>query len=214
MTASVDRAARLGHTLMEESSMRRVITTGLCCAAFAGAALSAAPQQGAQPRPLPGPIGEVRAIYTNIKNNITRAAEQFPEDKYDWAPTPDVRSFGGVIMHLTDDNNGACSALAGEEALPRLDSGGKPTDAGMGLKKADLVAKLTASFARCDKAFDAVNDQNMTERNGNTNRSKFGALFYNTQHINEHYGNIVTYMRLQGLVPPSSAPRGGRGGTR
>ena len=48
-----------------------------------------------------------------------------------------------------------------------------------------------------------------TARNGTGNRSKIGALIYDTQHINEHYGNIVTYMRLQGLVPPSSAPRGG-----
>jgi hypothetical protein len=181
----------------------------LCSAAFV-AAVSAQQPQAPQPRPLPGMVMEVRNIFNNIKNNITKAADQFPEDKYGWSPTPDVRTWGGLISHIVDDNNGSCFLLAGETAPPpSLDRGGKPTDAGKDLKKADIVKLLAESFARCDKAFDAVNETNMAERNGNTNRSKFGAVFYDTQHINEHYGNIVTYMRLQGLVPPSSAPRGG-----
>ncbi len=186
----------------------------LCCTAFVAALSAQQPPMGQgqapQPRPLPGMINEVKTIYTNIKTNITKAAEQFPEEKYGWSPTPEVRTWAGLMGHLTDDNNGACFLLAGETAAPgRYDNGGKPTDLGKDMKKADIVAKLKESFGRCDKAFDAVNDQNMAERNGTTNRSKFGALFYNTQHINEHYGNIVTYMRLQGMVPPSSAPRGG-----
>lgn len=191
--------------------MRRIVTTGLCCAAFVSAlAAQQAPQQPPPQQPLPGMITEVRTIFNNIKGNITKAADQFPEDKYFWAPTPDVRTFGGIIMHLADDNNGACWRLIGDAAAqPRLDNAGKPTDIAKSLKKADLVKALNESFARCDNAFDAVTEANMAERNGPTNRSKFGALFYNTQHINEHYGNIVTYMRLQGLVPPSSAPRGG-----
>jgi len=190
--------------------MKTVLTAGVCCAAFVSAlAAQQAPAAPPQQRPLPGVLVEVRNIFNTHKGNITKAAEQFPEDKYMWSPTPEVRTFGGLISHIVDDNNGGCSGLAGETAPPRLDNAGKPTDAGKDLKKADIVAKLAESFARCDKAFDAVTEANMMERNGNGNRSKFGALFYNTQHINEHYGNIVTYMRLQGLVPPSSAPRGG-----
>jgi len=73
---------------------------------------------------------------------------------------------------------------------------------------APIRAGPSVSDAPANMSF-RVTEANMTERNGTTNRSKFGALFYNTQHINEHYGNIVTYMRLQGMVPPSSAPRGG-----
>jgi len=199
--------------------MKTGVITALCCAAFAGSLAAQQPptMAGGQqtPRPLPGPIAEVRTIFNNIKNNITKAADEFPEDKYNWAPTPDVRTFGGILMHLADDNNGGCYLLAGETAAPpRLDNAGKPTDAGKDMKKADLVKALAESFARCDKAFDAVTDANMLERNGQSSRSKFGALFYNTQHINEHYGNIVTYMRLQGLVPPSSVPRGGGRGAR
>jgi len=182
----------------------------LCSAAFVAAVSAQQPPQAPQPRPLPGVTVEVRNIFNNIKTNITKATDQFPEAKNGWSPTPEVRTWAGLMGHLTDDNNGACFLMAGETAAPaRFDNGGKPTDAAKDLKKADIVKFLGESFARCDKAFDALTEANMAERNGNGNRSKFGAMFYNTQHINEHYGNIVTYMRLQGLVPPSSAPRGG-----
>jgi uncharacterized damage-inducible protein DinB len=170
-------------------------------------------QRGGTPAPLPGPIVEVQNIFNNIKNNILKAADQFPEDKYDWSPTPDIRTWGGLLSHIADDNNGSCYLLAGETTRPTaLDSNGKPTDAGKGLKKPEINKLLAESFARCDKAFAAVTPENMLERNGTTSRSKLGTLFYDTQHINEHYGNIVTYMRLQNMVPPSSAGRMGRGG--
>jgi hypothetical protein len=191
--------------------MKAFVLTVMCVAVLAvGAAARQQTAAPAQPRPLPTLVVEVQTIFNNIKNNMTKAADQFPEDKYGWSPTPEVRTWGGLISHIIDDNNGACFLLAGETAAqPRLDSGGKPTDAGKDMKKADIVKALADSFARCDKAFAAVTIENMLERNGTGNRSKIGALIYDTQHINEHYGNIVTYMRLQGMVPPSSAPRGG-----
>jgi len=191
--------------------MRVFGTIAVCCAVLTAAVAARSQTPAApQPRPLPTLVVEVQTIFNNIKTNMTKAADQFPEDKYGWSPTPDVRTWGGLLSHIIDDNNGACFLLAGEAAAqPRLDSGGKPTDAGKGMTKAAIVAALADSFARCDKAFAAVTTENMLERNGTGNRSKIGALIYDTQHINEHYGNIVTYMRLQGMVPPSSAPRGG-----
>jgi hypothetical protein len=64
------------------------------------------------------------------------------------------------------------------------------------------------SVERCNKAFAAVTEANMAERAGATSpRSKIGALMYNTRYTNEHYGNIVTYIRLNGMVPPSTAER-------
>jgi hypothetical protein len=167
------------------------------------------------PPPLVGPIVEVQNMFNALKTNITKAADQFPEDKYEWSPTPDVRTWGGLLSHVADDNNGSCFALSGDAGTrpPNLDNNGKPTDAGKGLKKADIVKLLGESFARCDKAFAAVTPENMLERaTATSTRSKLGALVYDTQHISEHYGNIVTYMRLQGLVPPSTAARTGRGG--
>jgi len=191
--------------------MKAFVLTVICVAVLAvGAAARQQTAAPAQPRPLPTLVVEVQTIFNNIKNNMTKAADQFPEDKYSWSPTPEVRTWGGLLSHIIDDNNGACFLLAGETAAqPRLDNGGKPTDAGKDMKKADIVKALAESFARCDRAFAAVTTENMLERNGTGNRSKIGALIYDTQHINEHYGNIVTYMRLQGMVPPSSAPRGG-----
>jgi hypothetical protein len=191
--------------------MKQSVVFSLSAVMLAGAAsIGVGAQTPATPPTL---VVEVQRMFNNIKNNFTKSADQFPEEKYDWKPTPDVRTWAGLFGHLIDDNNGSCAPLIGETAPPRLDNEGQPTDAAKGLKKADIVRLLAESFARCDKAFAAVTADNMLERSrpGNVNRSKIGALIYNTQHISEHYGNAVTYMRLQGLVPPSSAPQPGRG---
>ena len=100
------------------------------------------------------------------------------------------------------------------ERPARLDTEDTPNSAANKMTKADIEKALAESFALCDKAFTLVTEANMMERNGN--RSKIGTLISDTTHINEHYGNIVTYMRLNNMVPPSTAgmkpPAGGRGG--
>lgn len=171
------------------------------------AAVAAMPQAPA-PQQAPALVAEVQNTFNSIKGNITKSADQFPEDKYTWQPTPQVRSWARLIAHISDDNNGACSALIGEKRPARLDTEDTPNSAANKTPKADLQKALTESFARCDKAFTAVTDANMMERNGN--RSKIGTLIYNTSHINEHYGNLVTYMRLNNMVPPSTAGRMGK----
>ena len=166
------------------------------------------PQQ--PPPPLPGLVAEVKTIYTNIHNFIGKSVEQFPADKLTWQPTPAVRSWARLIGHITDDNNGACYLLAGETTRPaRVDTADTQESAANKLSKDDLLKGYKESVERCNKAFAAVTEANMAERAAPTSpRSKIGALMYNTSHTNEHYGNIVTYLRLNGLVPPSSAPRG------
>jgi len=188
------------------------------CAALAAASLSvsvfaqtpAAGQPQQPPPPLPGLVAEVRTMYTNIHNNITKAVEQFPAEKLTWQPTPAVRSWARLIGHLTDDNNFSCFALAGETTRPaRVDSLDTQESPANKLSKEDLLKGYKESVERCNKAFAAVTEANMAERASATSpRSKIGALIYNTSHTNEHYGNVVTYMRLNNLVPPSSAPRG------
>jgi uncharacterized damage-inducible protein DinB len=184
----------------------------IACAAFAAASLTVSlsaqtppAQQPAQPPPpLPGLVTEVKNVYTAVQNNIVKSAEQFPADKLTWQPTPAVRSWARLIGHIIDDNNSACWALAGEPQAP-ADNQDSPANK---LSKDDLVKGLKESVERCNKAFAAVNETNMGERNGATGRrSKLMSLIYNTSHTNEHYGNITTYMRLNNLVPPSSAPR-------
>jgi hypothetical protein len=177
---------------------------------LAVAAIAAAQQAPPPPPPqAPTLIAEVQSTFNAIKGYITKAADQFPDDKLTWQPTPAVRSWARLIAHISDDNNGACAALAGVTPRPpRLDTEDTQNSAANKMTKADLTKALGDSFALCDKAFAAVTEANMMERNGN--RSKIGTLIYDTTHINEHYGNIVTYMRLNGLVPPSTAGRGGR----
>jgi hypothetical protein len=186
--------------------MKQIVLFFACVLALA-VAVVAMPQAPAQQQPLPLTT-EVQNTYNSIKGNITKSAEQFPEDKYTWQPTPEVRSWARLIAHISDDNNGACSGIVGQQRPPRLDTEDTPNSAANKMTKADLQKALGDSFALCDKAFSSVTDANMMERNGN--RSKIGTLIYNTSHINEHYGNLVTYMRLNKMVPPSSAGRMGK----
>ncbi len=183
--------------------MKQLVVVSVCVLVLA-IAVTATPQAPAQQQAT-SLVTEVQNTFNPIKGYITKSAEQFPEDKYTWQPTPDVRSWARLIAHISDDNNGACSALIGEQRPARLDAPDSAESAANKMTKADLVKALGDSFARCDKAFAAVTDANMMERNGS--RSKIGTLIYNTSHINEHYGNIVTYMRLNNMVPPSTAGR-------
>jgi len=182
-----------------------VVALGMGTAAFQGGG------RGQAPAPPTSVAAEVNGFYTNITNFITRTATMVPEEMYAWQPTPEVRSFARLFAHIIDDNNGACSALAGVTPAPaRMDTGSAGAWAADKMAKADLEKALGDSVALCQKAFAAVTPANMMESaGGRGNRTKIGILIYNTSHINEHYGNLVTYMRLKGMVPPSSG--GGRG---
>ncbi|HET7696156.1 MAG TPA: DinB family protein [Vicinamibacterales bacterium] len=186
-----------------------VVLVAMAAMALSAAARAQQPAAQQPPAPLPGIVAEVKNAYTTIQSNIVKAAEQFPEDKLTWQPTPAVRSWARLIGHITDDNNVSCWLLAGEaQAPPRVDPTDSQDSPANKLSKSDLVKGLKASVERCTKAFANVNEANMGERNGpNGRRSKFFTLIYNTSHTNEHYGNIATYMRLNNLVPPSSQPR-------
>lgn len=189
--------------------MKRWGVTAVCVAAFVAAA-AAQGGGGQAPAPPASVSAEVNGFYTRIAGFITRSAEMVPADQYTWAPTPDVRSYARMFGHIVDDNNGACWMLGGLQAAPaRLDTPNSAESAANKMSKADLQKALADSVALCEKAFQAVNQTNMMELNGRGPRTKIGALIYNTSHINEHYGNLVTYLRLKGMVPPSSAPRGG-----
>jgi hypothetical protein len=186
-------------------------TTGIvlaCCAVLAGAAAAQGPgqNQGAA-QPPQTLVSEVQRQYVTVTNNAAAAAEQFPEDKYTWQPTPDVRTWAQLVAHMTDDANGNCWTLAGLTAAPGpVERGTPPPNA---KSKTDLVAGYKAAIDVCKKAFDNVTPANMSEPSGGRgNASKLGQLIAITAHTNEHYGNMVTYMRLQNLVPPSSAGRG------
>jgi uncharacterized damage-inducible protein DinB len=160
------------------------------------AATAAAPQ--AQPDPT---IASTRGALDVIKGYITKAAEQVPEEMYAFKPTPDVRSMGQLFGHIADANFMICSASSGE----------KPTMADIEKTKTtkqDLIAALEASFKFCEAAFSGMTGARSNETvkffvPGSYTR--LSVLAFNNAHDFEHYGNVVTYMRLKGMVPPSSA---------
>lgn len=145
-------------------------------------------------------IAESKQSYTAIKTNLLKAAEKMTQEGYDFKATPEVRTFGALIAHIADSQTRTCSATRGEM---------KPATAASKTAKTDLVAALKDSIAECDAAFDALTDANALEmikyRNGQ--RSRLGVLINNTIHDNEEYGYLAVYMRLKGVVPPSSEGR-------
>jgi uncharacterized damage-inducible protein DinB len=140
-----------------------------------------------------------KGLYNLVKANLVKAAEKMPEENYSFKPTPDVRSFGQIVGHVADAQYLFCSPVLGQEnPRPGIEKS-KTT-------KADLVQSLNEAFAYCDKAYDGMTDAHaadMVKFFGRDN-AKLAVLSFNSAHNNEHYGNLVTYMRLKGLVPPSS----------
>jgi hypothetical protein len=141
-------------------------------------------------------------VSSNFDTTCDSQPEPHAKGKYTSQPTPLVRVAGppGGPRRGRQQRR-----LLGQTRPARLDSEDSQNWGANKMAKADLEKALADSFALCDKAFAAVTEANMMERNGN--RSKIGTLMYNTSHINEHYGNFVTYMRLNNLVPPSTAAR-------
>jgi uncharacterized damage-inducible protein DinB len=143
-----------------------------------------------------------KAAYMQVQGYILRSAEKMPEADYAFAPTPEVRTFGRLIGHVADAQNMFCS-LAKGEARPEVRVEKTKTT------KAELIEALKASNALCDSAFEGLTNAKaagMVKMFG-SERPLLSVLWMNTSHDNEHYGNIVTYMRLKGLVPASSEPR-------
>jgi len=139
--------------------------------------------------------------YWGGKAAILRSAEQVPEEYYSFKPTEAVRSFGQILGHVADAQYTFCSLAQGEKNPLRNIEKTKTS-------KADLIAALKEAFAYCDKAYEGMTDSSGTEmvKFMGFDTPKLGALIANNQHISEHYGNLVTYMRLKNIVPPSSDP--------
>lgn len=142
-----------------------------------------------------------RAVWQPIAKYITQSAEDMPEAKYSYRPTADVRTFGELIGHVAGSQYMFCAAATGDPAR------GEDDIEKTAKTKADLVAAMKASTAYCAKAYaqaDAATQAEITMFGQKQNR--LWALVMNTTHDGEHYGNIVTYLRMNGIVPPSSRP--------
>lgn len=150
----------------------------------------------------PGIANEIKQSYNQVKTNLTNAANAMAEANYGFSPVPEEMSFGKWVAHVADTQTGICSALNGQA---------KRGDAATKTSKADLVAALKASFDECDTAYNALTDANALElvTAGRGQSSRAGRLAGNVAHDNECYGSMAVYLRIKGVVPPSTAARGG-----
>jgi|SRR5579872_4993211 len=147
--------------------------------------------------------GSIKFEYNLAKSDIVRAAEKMPEENYAFQPTPDIRTFAQLVGHVADAQYMFCSTAAGEKN-PAAGSVEKTKST-----KADLVGALKDAFSYCDKIYGATTDTNgmAAVKFFGQNTNRLGLMAFNNMHDFEHYGNMVTYMRLKGIVPPSSEPR-------
>ena len=151
-------------------------------------------------------VGALKSEWQEIAGYISKAAEQMPEADYAFRPTPEVRTFGELIGHLAGAQYLICAAALGEPSNVGEDAYEKQK-----LGKAALVAAFKSSNAYCERAY-AQPDAGMSAMTKlfGGERTRLAALARNTIHDGEHYGNIVTYLRIKGMIPPSSqrAPTG------
>jgi uncharacterized damage-inducible protein DinB len=167
---------------------------------FLAAALMAVPAlAGAQtPNPL---TANARLQLGALTGFVIRSAEKVPEDVYSFRATPEVRSMAELFGHIADALFSMCSTAGG----------GKPPRTGIEKSvtaKPQLIAALKEGVSYCNTVFDGMTDQKGTETVpfyfGPTPR--LSVLYFAVTHTYEHYGNLVTYMRLKNIVPPSSEP--------
>jgi uncharacterized damage-inducible protein DinB len=152
------------------------------------------------------PISDgIRSGWNTAKRNMLGSAKVMPQDKYGFKPVDTVRTFGQMLAHVAGANFVFCSAARGEKSPHAEEEFEKSATT-----PAAIVKALQDSVAYCDAAYTALTDARAAEMVnapfGDGKEARATVLMGNTGHNNEHYGNLVTYLRINGLVPPSSAP--------
>jgi uncharacterized damage-inducible protein DinB len=148
-----------------------------------------------------GATSEIRTAWETARGYLMDAATEVPESTYAFRPTPDVRTFGELIAHLAGAQDSFCAAALGEPRSAE-DAVEKSTKT-----KAALIDALKKSSDHCARAY-TMSDQEASKplNTGDGKGSRLSMLIMNLTHDNEHYGNIVTYMRMNHMIPPSSKP--------
>ena len=162
--------------------------------------LAGAQQQQARPDPAGGAAASaLRPVWQQMVGYVQSAAEEVGEADYAFKPVDGVRTFGQLVGHVAGAQFMMCAAALGEQ--PRAEDAVERS----ATTKAALVKALKESTAYCERAYQQsdADAAKQTTLFGQT-MSRLGALTLNAVHDGEHYGNIVTYMRMKGMVPPSS----------
>jgi len=142
-----------------------------------------------------------RSTYGKIRDILLHSAEKMPEQDYSFRPTVAVRTYGQLIGHLADAQYLFCSTALGEKNPNKQIEQTKTS-------KAELSAALKEAFAYCDRAYDGMTDASglQTVKLFGIDTPKLDVLATNNMHDMEHYGNLVTYLRMKNIVPRTSEP--------
>lgn len=141
----------------------------------------------------------IKSMFDIVKGHLTKTADQASDELYGFKPTADVRSLGQMLGHVANANYMICSLAAGEKS-PAAGNAEQLTS------KADIQKALAGSFAYCDSVWSKIEGEKGSEpvEIFGMKHTRASAMALNSAHDWEHYGNLVTYMRLKGMVPPSS----------
>jgi len=148
---------------------------------------------------------ELLQSYNIVRTNLLKMAQRMPEQSYSYKPTPDVETFARRVAHIAGANLRTCAGLKGETKSVNL--GGRTS-------KSELLAALEESFAYCDAVFGSLTDRTAMEMvNGRIGspptpdpRTRLSTMWNVVRHSNEMYGYMSVYLRMNGVVPPSTSP--------
>jgi len=176
----------------------RVITLSL--AAMAIASVTGAQQSDKQAPKIFTLSGEMLRGYQSVQRNLVEAAEKMPETNYGFKPTPEIRPFGQLVAHAALTQFGTCSLLKGEPS-PRKD---EKEDAPR--TRAEAIALLKASTEYCDPLVTPLTDTTMPEMVKAKDMQVAKGLLPASliSHGQEMYGTMAVYLRLKGIVPPTT----------
>ncbi len=143
-------------------------------------------------------IASSKILFNNSKNDVVKSVDKVSDDLWNWRPTPKVRTFGELFAHIADGQYEFCgAAIEGKSVDKEIEKTAKT--------KAAVVEALNAAFAYCEAAYSKLNDKNAAEMvTFGRPMTRIGVMDFNVAHNMEHYGNLVTYMRLKDIVPPTS----------
>jgi uncharacterized damage-inducible protein DinB len=187
-------------------ALSKIFGLVLAAALFAQVAgTQAAPQQNAAPKPPASPSKSLLDAWNDIGRKLTAMAEDFPEDKYDFKPSPAQRSFAEQLLHAAGANYFFINPVKGVK--PPSDD---PKRADY-KTKAQVVAYVRKSFEDGaalirSKGDSGLNDLFVDPFANQQARFSDGAWGL-IEHSGEHYGQLVVYYRVAGLVPPESRPK-------
>ena len=164
--------------------------------------LASAPAEAQQPATNPV-SASIRSSWDTAKRNLQQSAEIMPEADYSFRPVDTVRTFGQILAHVAGANYVFCSAARGEKSPHAEDAFEKSATT-----RAQIIKAVADSVSYCDGAYASMDDRNAAQvvelPFGMGKAARSAPLVMNANHVNEHYGNLVTYFRIKGIVPPSS----------